>query len=200
MLSESAPSYDHRAGETPGVADATARSARGRRASGRTPSGRHTRAKRAGGLLLWGGLLLAVVALRWPMLKGSYYKVSGVDAPASAIAWREDFDAAMAEASESGKQLLVDFAASWCPPCQVMKHDVWPAPGVAEAVNSRYIPVLIDVDDPENAGVAERYGIVGIPAILVLDAEGQVLHRGGFMSSTQVVTFLDARPGPRDTH
>jgi thiol:disulfide interchange protein len=163
------------------------------------PSGRRTGAKRAGGLLLWGGLLLAVAALRWPMLKGSYYKVSGVEAPASAIAWREDFDAAMAEASESGKPLLVDFAASWCPPCRVMEHDVWPDPGVSGAVNGRYIPVLIDVDDPEDAGVAERYGIVGIPAILVLDAEGRVLRRGGFMSSTQAIAFLDAGPGPRQT-
>lgn len=155
--------------------------------------------RRGGGLLIWAAVLLAVAAVRWPMLKGSYYKVSGVEAPASAVAWRDDFDTAMAEASASGKPLLLDFSASWCPPCQVMKHDVWPDPGVGKVVSGRYVPVLVDVDDPRNAGVAERYEVSGIPAILVLDAEGRVLRRGGFMSPAQAMEFLDARPKSDET-
>ena len=107
------------------------------------------------------------------------------------------FDAALSEAKRAGKPLLVDFAASWCPPCQVMKHDVWPDPAVGEAVNGGYIPVLIDVDDPKSAPVAERYGIVGIPAVLVVDEGGEVLRRGGFMSSEQAIAFLVGPRGAR---
>lgn len=143
--------------------------------------------------LWWAVPLLAIAAFRWPMVKGTYYKVSEAPAPASSVAWRTDFDLAVAEASESGKPLLVDFSASWCPPCLVMKHDVWTDPAVGDAVNGGYVPVLLDVDDPESAPVAERYGIVGIPAVLVVDPGGRVLRRrGGYMSTGEVIAFLKA--------
>ena len=64
----------------------------------------------------WAALLAAFVTLQWPMLKGWYYKASGAEAPASAIAWRTDLDAALAEARASNKRVLVDFSADWCPP------------------------------------------------------------------------------------
>ncbi|AMV37880.1 thioredoxin family protein [Planctomyces sp. SH-PL62] len=153
--------------------------------------------KRLGGALSWGALVLAVAAFQWPMVKGTYYRITDPPAPASGIPWRTDFDRALAEASGSGKPLLVDFSASWCPPCLVMKHDVWPDPAVGEAVRGGYVPVLLDVDDPKNAPVAERYGVAGVPAVLVVDSGGRVLRRGGYMSSGEAIAFLGAESGSR---
>jgi thiol:disulfide interchange protein len=142
------------------------------------------------GLLLWALLIGTVVFVQWPMLKGMYYKATGVAAPASAVAWRTAFDAARAESAQTGKPILVDFTAAWCPPCQVMKHEVWPDADVAGAVNARFIPLLMDVDDPHGAEVAQKYGIRDIPTILVLDATGQVLRVGSFMSAGDMLGFL----------
>jgi protein disulfide-isomerase len=99
-------------------------------------------------------------------------------------------ESALAESAKTGKPILVDFTASWCPPCKVMKHEVWPDAQVAKAANDGYVPLLVDVDDPRNAAVAERYGIRGIPTVLVLDGKGKVLRTGAYMSKDDMLGFL----------
>jgi protein disulfide-isomerase len=141
--------------------------------------------------LLWALVLGAVVYMQWPMIKGAYYKATNAQAPASSVAWRTGgFDAALTESAATGKPVLVDFTASWCPPCKVMKHEVWPDAQVARAANEQYVPLLVDVDDPQNAEVAQRYGIRGIPTVLVLDAEGKVIRTGSYMSKGDMLDFL----------
>lgn len=142
--------------------------------------------------IIWTALLAAIVFVQWPMLKGIFYRVSGSPAPADGIAWRTDFNAALAESKQSGKPVLLDFSATWCPPCQVMKHDVWPDAKVREAVTASYIPVAVDVDS--NQELASRYGIYGIPSILIVDAQGKVLKQGSFMSSNGLLAFLGHKP------
>lgn len=145
------------------------------------------------GFLLAGVFLGAIMLLQWPMLKGLFYRASGIDAPISTIAWRNDFDSAMAEARASDKPLLLVFSASWCPPCIVMKHDVWPDAEVSKAVKNGFVPLHINVDDPRHADVAAGYDIQGIPAVLIVDTEGKVLRQESFMSRSETLEFLDAR-------
>jgi protein disulfide-isomerase len=140
--------------------------------------------------LLWALVIGGIAYMQWPMLKGMFYKATNAQAPASAVAWRTGFDTAMAESAQTGKPVLVDFTASWCPPCKVMKHEVWPDAAVASAANDGYVPLLVDVDDPQNAEVARRYGIRGIPTVLVLDASGKVLRSGSYMSKGDMLDFL----------
>ena len=143
------------------------------------------------GLLLWALVIGGIVYMQWPMLKGTFYKATNAQAPASAVTWRTGgFDAALAESARSGKPVLVDFTASWCPPCKVMKHEVWPDAAVASAANEGYVHLLVDVDDPQNAEVAQRYGVRGIPTVLVLDASGKVLRSGSYMSKGDMLDFL----------
>jgi thiol:disulfide interchange protein len=140
---------------------------------------------------IWIAVFAIVLFMRWPMLKGYYYKVADVPAPATAIEWRTDFDAALGEARREGKRVLVDFSADWCPPCIAMKHDVWPDPEVARAIADGYVPLLIDTD--KNGVVPERYGVTGIPTILVLDDTGTVLRESAFLSASGMVEFLSEK-------
>jgi thiol:disulfide interchange protein len=142
--------------------------------------------------VLWATVIVVVLVMQWPMLKGRYYRATGRPLPATSTQWRTELDMALGEARRTQKQVLVDFTADWCPPCIAMQHDVWPDPAVERALAKRYVAVVIDIDrDPV---VPERYGVSGIPTVLVLNDEGLVLRRASFLSASGMLRFLT------DTH
>jgi thiol:disulfide interchange protein len=148
---------------------------------------------------LWLGLLAFFVYTQWPMLKGWVYRASDRPIPPPAFTWYTSFAAAQTEAQRTGRLIFVDFQASWCPPCIVMSHDVWPDPAVGRLLTTEFVPVSIDVDtDPE--GAAARYGVTGIPTMLVLDSGGRTVRRATYMSRNQTLRFLagDAGRVPAD--
>ena len=137
-------------------------------------------------------LIATIVTFQWPMLKGMYYGVSS-PAPDDGIGWRTDLAAALAEAQQAHKPVLVDVSASWCPPCRVMKHEVWPDDKVRAAVLAHFIPVLIDPDLPINREVLERYGVRGFPTVLMLDTSGAAVKEANFLTRDQMLRFLGAQ-------
>lgn len=124
------------------------------------------------------------------MLKGAFYRVTGAAPPEDQIAWRTDYEAALAESRQSGKPVMIDFTADWCPPCQVMKHDVWPDDSVRQTIEAQAIPLLINVDDEATRSIQARYEVRTIPTILLVDGEGRVLKTGSFMSKRGMLDFL----------
>lgn len=139
--------------------------------------------------ILWALLVTVVVSMQWPTLKGWYYRTAGTAEPATSITWRTDLPAALAEARQRQSLVLVDFSASWCPPCVAMKHEVWPSLDVAAAVNASYVPVVVDVD--RDAGLSDKYSVPGIPAIIVLDGSGRIVRRhDGYLPRDGMLKFL----------
>jgi thiol:disulfide interchange protein len=136
----------------------------------------------------WTFVIIVLLAAQWPMLKGRYYQWIGATPPASAITWYTDADAALAEAKRTGRPVLVDFAADWCPPCVTMKHDVWPDPRVVAAVRDGYVPLLVDID--AQPALAERYQVSGIPTVKVLDENGVVIREATFLGASGMARFL----------
>ena len=108
----------------------------------------------------------------------------------AAEVWLESFDAALAEAADKKVPVLVRFTASWCNPCRMMDARVWPDARVKAAIAERAVPLLIDIDEDANAEVLRRYGVRGVPTLLLVSANGDELARGGFMSAEKVVAFL----------
>lgn len=146
--------------------------------------------KRHAFTILMLALVVGIVWFRWPMIKGLAY--SGADgAPDSGIAWRTDYDAALAEAGTADKPVLLTFTAGWCPPCRVMKHEVWPDQQVRALANDRFVPVLVDLDRPDSRRLIQRYNVSGIPTIIVVDAQGEVLRQSGFLARDAMVRFLE---------
>lgn len=140
---------------------------------------------------LWIAAMVLLLAFRWPVVKGYYYKATDAVAPPSAIAWRTDLDAALAEARRDGRRVVVDFSADWCPPCIAMKHDVWPDARVARAVDAGFVPVLIDTD--RDGATSARFKVESIPTVVLLDTSGAELARGAPLTAGAMVAFLDGR-------
>ncbi len=91
-----------------------------------------------------------------------------------------DIAAALKQARQQHKHVLVDFGGDWCGDCQVL-HAVEMQPQNRALLLAHYIEVHVSVGATgieKNADIAEGYGIPikrGVPAVAVLDANGKVL-------------------------
>lgn len=140
--------------------------------------------------------IAVMLYIQWPAVTDLYYRLSGTEPPKSKIAWRDNFQSAQGEVRSGDKPMLLVFSATWCGPCNEMKRNVWSNPQVGDAVEAGFVPVHIDIDDAQHAEVADRYAVRSIPAVFVLDADGQVLARQSYMSRAETLAFLDANGKP----
>jgi thioredoxin 1 len=72
---------------------------------------------------------------------------------------------------KSDKPVLVDFWAEWCGPCRMIAPSV---KQIAEEYDAQLKVAKMDVDD--NPAVPGRYGIIGIPTLMLFKG-GEVVER-----------------------
>ena len=105
--------------------------------------------------------------------------------PKEIVPWRTDFAASVEEARRENKPVMAYFTATWCGPCQTLKHTTWADKGVAAALE-KFVPVKIDVDrQPE---LAQKYVTEGIPAYAIIDPGGT--HRRSAAGALPPADFL----------
>lgn len=83
--------------------------------------------------------------------------------------------------------ILVDFWAEWCGPCKMI------APilnEIAEEYNDKLTVAKLNIDD--NPDTASKYGIRGIPTLLLFKNAEVVATKVGALSKTQLQEFLNA--------
>jgi thiol:disulfide interchange protein DsbD len=121
---------------------------------------------------------------------------NGEETGGEAIAWSSDIDAAITKAGDDGV-VMVDFTASWCPPCHAMEDSTFSDPDVIRKAAS-FITVRIDVDEQrataeKYGGNARKYGGIGIPNILFLDGQGRRLKQVvGYHGPERLVAVMDS--------
>ena len=96
--------------------------------------------------------------------------------PQKPVDWMADADGASAMAKSQGKPMIVDFTAKWCTACHEMEKTTFVDPRFTKSAE-RFIAVRIDGSDQDSpifSSYSERFEVVGLPAVVILDSHGNV--------------------------
>ncbi len=100
---------------------------------------------------------------------------TGTKASASEVVHLSDADDHKAEVEDSKIPVLLDFYATWCPPCQSLSPHI---EAVAKQFKGKVKVVKIDVD--QNPVLKRKYGIRAMPTLIIVlpGGKGQVKSVG----------------------
>lgn len=88
---------------------------------------------------------------------------------------------------QNGLPTIVDFSATWCPPCQKLKPIF---SKLEEEFKGRINFITIDVD--ENPQISQSYGVQSIPMLIFMDKDGQVKNIVvGFQTREQLLETIN---------
>lgn len=118
--------------------------------------------------------------------------------------WGTDLPAALSEAKNDGKLVLLDFTGSdWCPPCMMLHDKVLSTQPFVDYAKNKL--VLVELDFPSgkkqapalakaNDALKKRFKIEGFPTLIVLDSNGKELAREvglAHQNPAEIIAWLD---------
>lgn len=92
----------------------------------------------------------------------------------------------MQEVTKS-KMAVVDFSATWCGPCKML------APVFHELAEEMGDVDFFNIDVDENQELAGKYGIQGVPSILIFKDGVQTDRSVGFQPKERLRQFIEAQ-------
>jgi len=117
---------------------------------------------------------------------GAFFYVTR--SPAPPAGWGGDLDAALKQAAEQQKPVVIAFHMPNCSPCSVMDRTTLRADVVNDALKS-FVPVRVDA--ARRPDIAGKYGVPGTPTYVVLSPDGAPIAQvAGFQSTEDFVGFL----------
>lgn len=107
----------------------------------------------------------------------------------NAIPWRDWSEEAFAAARAEDKPVLLTLGATWCHWCHVMDENAYSDARVIDLVNSRFIPVRVDVD--QRPDISLRYNQGTYPSVAFLTADGEFLAGRPYTPPDDMVAVLE---------
>jgi len=96
-------------------------------------------------------------------------------------------DSFEAEVIQYGTPVLVDFWAEWCGPCKMIAPILTE---IADEYGDRLRVAKLNID--ENPNTPPRYGIRGIPTLMLFKDGNVEATKVGAVSKSQLTAFIDS--------
>ncbi len=108
---------------------------------------------------------------------------------AADIAWRVIPQAALQEAQQSGRPLLVYVGTESCVFCRKLEWTTWSDERVSRTIGSGFVP--LHIDGQRDAELARQLGVKGFPAVIVVSPAGKAVGRvDGYREPAKMQAFL----------
>jgi thioredoxin:protein disulfide reductase len=123
---------------------------------------------------------------------GGFSLIAWVQRPAGELQWVPSEAEGRRLAETQRKPMIVDFGAAWCGACNELKAHTF-ANAAVRSEAARFVAVNVDATDDENPqvnDVKDRYRVVGLPTVVVLNSRGE--ERVRFVEYVPPERFLDA--------
>lgn len=107
---------------------------------------------------------------------------------ADKVKWIKNIDEALKKAHKSSRPIFVDVYADWCEWCHKLDKEVYANPTFAKYMKS-FIMLKVDSEDQgEGTKFAEKYQVMNLPTLLVLDSKGKLTNRiTGFKNADRLM-------------
>jgi len=113
----------------------------------------------------------------------------------SMLTWHTDYAQAQALAQQENKSILIDIGADFCSICKAIDKQVFADPTV-QLTLQHFVLVKVNASTDQQlyAALKQRYAVLGVPTILVIDAqtEAQRARWGAELYGTPRETFISA--------
>lgn len=86
-------------------------------------------------------------------------------------------DEALARSETSGKPVLANLSAIWCPSCRRLDAEALSDEAVVQRIQSDYHYARVEYDSDEGKAFMKRYQLPGFPHLIVLNEKGEALRR-----------------------
>ncbi len=96
-------------------------------------------------------------------------------------------DSFESEVLQAEQPVLVDYWADWCGPCKMIAPVL---EEIADEYDGRIKVAKLNID--ENSGTPPKYGIRGIPTLMLFKSGNVEATKVGALSKSQLTAFIDS--------